>query len=171
MKDDFDEIVVLSRSPSVVKESHRVVQWDAETLDDWTAELEGSSAVINLTGKSIQCRFTAETNGCCGTHASRALRYLEKPSRIVNALPGLDQCFWCFHLSSDIYRRMHGGVSGSRHWLSCSVECCLGRSDPNNSHTIDPKSHHSDLSRARLEGWVSSSSDSPKPIWTRWEGW
>ena len=60
MKDDFNEIVVLSRSPSAVKQNHRMVQWDAETLDDWTAEVEDSTAVINLTGKSIQCRFTAK---------------------------------------------------------------------------------------------------------------
>ncbi len=54
----FDEIVVLSRSESEQKKDHRIVQWDATEIGDWAAEIEHAEAVINLTGKSIQCRFT-----------------------------------------------------------------------------------------------------------------
>jgi uncharacterized protein (TIGR01777 family) len=52
------EVVVLSRRPR--KADWRVTEWDAETLDDWTAELEGADAVINLAGRSVNCRYTAE---------------------------------------------------------------------------------------------------------------
>jgi hypothetical protein len=32
--------------------------WDARTLGDWQSELEGATAVVNLTGKSVNCRYT-----------------------------------------------------------------------------------------------------------------
>jgi uncharacterized protein (TIGR01777 family) len=54
---DGHEVVVLSRSPG--KAPWRVVQWDAETLSDWAAEIDGSDAVINLAGRSVNCRYTA----------------------------------------------------------------------------------------------------------------
>ena len=32
--------------------------WDGKTLGNWASELEGAEAVVNLTGKSINCRHT-----------------------------------------------------------------------------------------------------------------
>ena len=53
------EVVVLSRSKSEesLKEVN-YVYWDGETLGNWVDELEGADTLINLCGKSIQCRFT-----------------------------------------------------------------------------------------------------------------
>jgi uncharacterized protein (TIGR01777 family) len=34
------------------------VHWDAATPGDWMAALEGSTAVINLVGRSVNCRYT-----------------------------------------------------------------------------------------------------------------
>ena len=52
------EVVVLSRTPSPT--AWRAVKWDAETLGNWVVELEGADAVINLAGRSVNCRYTAE---------------------------------------------------------------------------------------------------------------
>ncbi len=52
------EVIVLSRKPG--NTAWRRVLWDAETLGDWTAELEGADAVINLAGRSVNCRYTPE---------------------------------------------------------------------------------------------------------------
>jgi uncharacterized protein (TIGR01777 family) len=54
---DGHEVVVLSRSQG--RASWRVVRWDAETVSDWAAEIDGSDAVINLAGRSVNCRYTA----------------------------------------------------------------------------------------------------------------
>lgn len=52
------EVVVLSRKPGSA--AWREVAWDAETLTDWAAELDGADAVINLAGRSVNCRYNAE---------------------------------------------------------------------------------------------------------------
>ncbi|MBI4751548.1 MAG: TIGR01777 family protein [Acidobacteria bacterium] len=52
------EVVILSRTqqPSV----WRVITWDAESLGLWASELDGADVVINLAGRSVNCRYTAE---------------------------------------------------------------------------------------------------------------
>lgn len=52
------EIVVLSRSQTGQQGNVKYVKWDAVNPGDWTNELEGSRAVINLVGKSVNCRYT-----------------------------------------------------------------------------------------------------------------
>jgi len=56
------EVVILTRRPSApsVNSTAREVHWNGETLGDWTCELEGSTAVINLSGRTVDCRYTAK---------------------------------------------------------------------------------------------------------------
>ena len=51
-----DEVVVLSRSPAPAP--WRTVAWDAATVGPWAAELDGADVVINLAGRSVNCRYT-----------------------------------------------------------------------------------------------------------------
>src|SRR5271156_5546585 len=55
---DNHDVVVLSRNPRPAP--WRVVPWDAETVGDWAAELDGADAVIILAGGSVNCRYHAE---------------------------------------------------------------------------------------------------------------
>jgi hypothetical protein len=48
------EVKILTRTPSKINE----IKWDAKSLGDWTKELENSDVLINLTGKSVDCRYT-----------------------------------------------------------------------------------------------------------------
>lgn len=51
------EPIVLTRAPRAearVKE----IGWDAKSLGAWTDALDGAEAVINLTGRSVNCRYT-----------------------------------------------------------------------------------------------------------------
>ncbi len=56
--DKFDEIVILTRGKSKNIDSIKYVNWDAKTLTGWENELENSSVLINLAGKSVDCRYT-----------------------------------------------------------------------------------------------------------------
>src|SRR5262245_26699640 len=51
------EVVVLSRHP----QSHpwRMVAWDGSTLGAWSREIDGADVVINLAGRSVNCRYNA----------------------------------------------------------------------------------------------------------------
>ena len=55
---DNHEVVIVSRKAE--KADWRVVEWDAETLGDWTREFENADIVINLAGRSVNCRYTPE---------------------------------------------------------------------------------------------------------------
>jgi uncharacterized protein len=55
---DGHEVVILSRKTSVA--DWRIVTWDAETLGEWKNEIDGSDIVINLAGRSVNCRYTEE---------------------------------------------------------------------------------------------------------------
>jgi uncharacterized protein len=54
-----DEVVVLSRKARVV-DSVRYVEWDGVTLGEWAEEIDSSDVVINLAGRSVNCRYTPE---------------------------------------------------------------------------------------------------------------
>jgi uncharacterized protein (TIGR01777 family) len=51
------DVVVLSRRRGV--QPWRVVAWDGESVGAWQREIDGSDVVINLTGRSVNCRYTA----------------------------------------------------------------------------------------------------------------
>jgi uncharacterized protein len=51
---DGDEVVVIGRGRGGAYE----VAWDGKTLGPWAAELDGADAVINLAGRSVNCRYT-----------------------------------------------------------------------------------------------------------------
>lgn len=54
---DGHEVVILRRNPSAGP--CRVVAWDAQTLGPWVMELDGADVIINLAGRSVNCRYGA----------------------------------------------------------------------------------------------------------------
>ncbi|SFQ99089.1 hypothetical protein SAMN04488564_101779 [Lentzea waywayandensis] len=46
------EVVIISRNAGV--------RWDGHTLGRWAQEIDGADVVINLAGRSVSCRYTAE---------------------------------------------------------------------------------------------------------------
>ncbi|MFF4962558.1 TIGR01777 family oxidoreductase [Streptomyces sp. NPDC001222] len=50
------QVVVLSRRPARPGE----VPWDGKTLGPWAEALDGSDVVVNLAGRSVSCRYTAD---------------------------------------------------------------------------------------------------------------
>lgn len=53
------QIVAVSRKPMTkLPEGYKNVNWDGKTMGHWANELEGADLVINLAGKSVNCRYT-----------------------------------------------------------------------------------------------------------------
>src|SRR6476620_7990543 len=56
---DGHEVVILSRRATRASSNRaRVVEWDATRTGPWTAELQGADVVINLAGRSVNCRYS-----------------------------------------------------------------------------------------------------------------
>jgi len=99
-----DEAVVLTRAPKPSSGAVREVAWDGETLDAWAGELEGAAAVVNLAGRSVDCRYT------------RANRRLIMDSRVNSTRvlgEAIAQCVrpprvWLNSSSATIYRHTFG---------------------------------------------------------------
>jgi uncharacterized protein len=53
------EIVILTRSPKKTSGVAREIFWDAFAPGKWARELESAAAVVNLTGRSVNCRYNA----------------------------------------------------------------------------------------------------------------
>ena len=53
-----DEVVVLTRREAEPEPGVRHVRWDGRRAGPWTAEVDGSDVVVNLAGRSVNCRYT-----------------------------------------------------------------------------------------------------------------
>src|SRR5437879_9143428 len=82
MHRDGHEVVVLSRRPE--RAPWRVAAWDARTLGDWVQEIEGADAVINMAGRSVNCRYTPETTVSSSNRACNRPLLWDRPLREPN---------------------------------------------------------------------------------------
>jgi uncharacterized protein len=82
------EIVVLSRDP-VANNVYRSVHWDGKNAGPWMDELDGADVVINLTGRSVNCRYNKKNrreileSRVDSVHAiGRAIKKVKRPPRV-----------------------------------------------------------------------------------------
>ncbi|MFT5600918.1 MAG: hypothetical protein ACI9N1_001154 [Flavobacteriales bacterium] len=53
------EVIILTRNPKNRTESNiSEIQWDGKTLGNWSQQMEQSTMLINLTGRTVDCRYT-----------------------------------------------------------------------------------------------------------------
>jgi uncharacterized protein (TIGR01777 family) len=103
---DNDEIIVLSRGLSNVQTNSfdheyrlseraqlKYVNWDAKTKGAWCTELEGADIVLNLCGKSVNCRYNTRNKQAIlesRVHATEIIgeaiqRCIDPPKLWINA--------------------------------------------------------------------------------------
>lgn len=51
------EIVILTRGAARIEHDIRYLNWDGKTFGDWTSEFENAQLILNLAGKSVDCRY------------------------------------------------------------------------------------------------------------------
>ena len=56
----YERVVILTRKPSLEKGRTHFVNWDGKRLGSWEQWLDGADAIINFTGRSVNCRKTPE---------------------------------------------------------------------------------------------------------------
>ncbi|MEO6547142.1 MAG: NAD-dependent epimerase/dehydratase family protein [Ferruginibacter sp.] len=57
-KGNHTQTSVLTRGKTITCGDINCINWDAKHLSNWVSILEGSTAIINLVGKSVNCRST-----------------------------------------------------------------------------------------------------------------
>lgn len=90
------KVIAFVRSKSSHLENCKTVYWDGKTEGAWTKELEGADVVINLAGKSVNCRYNEKNKGeiyASRLDSTRILgevlrKCVQKPSVWINAASG-----------------------------------------------------------------------------------
>lgn len=84
---DGDDVVVLSRHPG--ERPWPMVKWDGQSQGPWVRELDGADVVINLAGRSVNCRYTKSNRALImnsrieSTRAiGQAIQSLDNPPRL-----------------------------------------------------------------------------------------
>lgn len=70
------EVVLISRHPPAEKGDWIHARWDGRTLGNWTKHLEGSAALVNLAGRSVDCIKTPD-------HCDEILRSRVEATRVL----------------------------------------------------------------------------------------
>lgn len=93
------EVIILSRKP-FTSQHVKTALWDGITPGDWVQELEGAKALINLCGKSVDCRYTAKNKAAIINSRIQSTRALGLALQQCKQLPGV----WLNSSSATIYR-------------------------------------------------------------------
>lgn len=127
-KDKPINLVILTRKPRVSQGNTRYVMWDGETPGDWVSELDRADVLINLAGKSVDCRYTKRNKQLIMSSRINATNVLgEAISRVKNP-PRL----WINSASATIYRHTldrpmdeaTGEIGNDRQAFRFSVQVC-----------------------------------------------
>lgn len=95
-----NNIVVLTRHPQKDTQRLTYVQWDGKTLGTWSTYLEHADLLINLAGKSVNCRYTEENKQEIFDSRTNATEVLGAAIRTLQYPPVL----WVNAGSATIYR-------------------------------------------------------------------
>jgi len=115
--DQEREVVVLSRRPDS-GEYGRATMWDGMSLGAWTDELEGASALINLAGRSVDCRYTARNRKAIMDSRILSTRVLGEAVGNCSSPPAV----WLNSSTATIYKHTYGDPHGEDGTIGAAPE-------------------------------------------------
>ncbi|HSQ57277.1 MAG TPA: TIGR01777 family oxidoreductase [Gemmata sp.] len=102
------EVVIFSRKPEVMP--WRVVAWDGESRGGWVAEIDGAEVMINLAGRSVNCRYTAANRRAIRESRVRSTEVIGKAIASVNRPPRV----WLQASTATIYAHRYNGANDEK---------------------------------------------------------
>jgi len=69
------------------KNSPKVITWDGKTVKNWRDDLKGTDVLINLTGKSVDCRYNEKNKKEIFDSRTDSIEVLEKSFEKINESP------------------------------------------------------------------------------------
>lgn len=100
------EVVLLSRRLGARDGLARMVYWDGVTKGAWCEELEAAHAIINLAGRSVDCRYTLKNRRLILESRLKSTRILALAIKDCATPPKL----WVNAASATIYADTHGDL-------------------------------------------------------------
>ena len=94
------KVVAISRK--VIPSTHpnvKSIEWDGKTLGSWVDSLEGAELLINLAGKSVNCRYTTENKAAILSSRIESTRVLGQAIELCTNPPKT----WINMASATIY--------------------------------------------------------------------
>ena len=98
------EVVAISRSGGVPKVA-RDVRWDGRTLGPWAEELNGAEVLVNLAGKSVNCRYGEKNKAAIFSSRLESTKVIAEAMRGCETPPRL----WLNSSTATIYRHAEDG--------------------------------------------------------------
>ncbi|MCB0429438.1 MAG: TIGR01777 family protein [Flavobacteriales bacterium] len=95
-----DHVIVLSRGRGPERKNLTWCRWDGRTVGDWSFYLEQADALINLCGRSVDCRYSAKNRKEILESRLFSTRVLGKAVAACKRPPGV----WLQMASATIYR-------------------------------------------------------------------
>lgn len=83
------EVVVLSRNSGATTGNVRTAAWDGATVGDWANELEGATAIINLTGHTVNCPHTPANQKLIVKSRVNSVRAVTSATRLCQRPPAV----------------------------------------------------------------------------------
>lgn len=136
-------VTVLTRLPYA--EAWQTVRWDGESVGPWTEYLEGADVCINLTGRNVNCRYTAANRAAIYESRIRSTRLL---GEVIGSLADPPKV-WLNASTATIYR----------HALDRPMDEATGEFGGNERHV--PRSWTFSIRVAR--DWESAFFSAPTP--------
>jgi len=96
---DWD-VVGLVRPGATVVDACRPVEWDGHVLGEWAGELDGAEALVNLAGRSVNCRYTPGNRATIMESRTESTRILGDALSLANDPPHV----WVNASTATIYR-------------------------------------------------------------------
>lgn len=119
LQHDF-ELVVLTRERSASNSARpsRQVYWDGTSKGAWCSELEDAYALINLAGKSVDCRYHVRNRQLLTSSRLDSTRVLGEAIRSCTSPPRV----WLNASTATIYEHTYGPAHSEHGRIAASVE-------------------------------------------------
>lgn len=137
---------MLGRNP--VKVPWRFVAWDGKHLGEWAREIEGAAAVINLAGRSVNCRYSPANRRLIKDSRVNSARVIGEAIRKASCPPPV----WLQMSTATIYAHRYDAPNDETNGI-------LGGNEPGVPETWR---FSIDVARAWEEAALAA-----KPAWTR----
>ncbi|XLS30164.1 TIGR01777 family oxidoreductase [Flavobacteriaceae bacterium M23B6Z8] len=99
-KNRFSQIIILTRGKTVQRENVKYVHWDGVTISGWESYLDHADVLINLTGKSVDCRYHQKNKAIILNSRIDATKVLQRALEKCENPPSL----WINSSTATIYR-------------------------------------------------------------------